>query len=61
MTLSYFRSYEPTSSYAGYGLACQVWASISLAIDTTIAGIMTWRVRGHLSHQLLSLLTSILS
>jgi len=42
MTLSYFRSYEPTSSYAGYGLACQVWASISLAIDTTIAGILTW-------------------
>ena len=29
----------------GYGLAFVIWASISTAIDTGIAGIMIWSVR----------------
>ena len=40
----------------------QVWASVSLAIDTAIAGIMIWFVREQSSSdQPAFLLTSILS
>ena len=28
----------------GYGVAFEVWASVSLGIDTAIAGIMIWSV-----------------
>ena len=49
------------NSYPGYAVGFQVWASVSLAIDTTIAGIMIWSVRDQSSHLSLPLLTSILS
>ena len=38
------------NSYPNYAVGFEVWASVSLAIDTTIAGIMIWSVRDQPSH-----------
>ena len=44
-----------------YIVGFQVWTSVSLVIDTTIAGIMIWSVCNQSSDQPIPLLTSNLS
>ena len=57
----YFLGHDPEtrSSYTGYRVGFEVWASVSLAVDTTIAGIMIWSVRNESSDQPFPLLTPI--
>ena len=50
-----------SSSYTGYRVILPVFASVSLATDITITGIMFWFVRDSSSVQPLPLLTPPLS
>ena len=45
VAMSHFWGPITISTLNIYTVGFQVWASISLAIDTTIAGIMIWSVR----------------
>ena len=59
VVLPYVRCSSIPSSDTGREIAFQIWAPLSLVIDTTITGTMFYCVRHYSSNRLLPLLTSI--